>query len=102
MKNLLVDENWIFKKMYKKDFRYSLMEILNEAGVPQTLSREKFINLSWHKYNNENKNAPLFHDYIEKDACRFVIGILKKSNMYSKYRLFMGDVLFKVLPIKKE
>ena len=85
--------------MYKKEFRHSLLKILNEAGVPQSLSRERFINLSWHMFNN---GGSLFHNAIEKDACRFVIGKLKKAHMYCKYRVFMNDTLFKSFIKKKE
>ena len=85
--------------MYKREFRRSLLDILKKAGISQTLSREKFINLSWHKFNN---GGPLFHDAIGKKACRFVISRLKKAHSYYEYRAFMGDPLIKLVTIEKE
>lgn len=74
--------------MTRKEFRHKLLNILNEAGVPQTLSRERFIRLSWHKYQH---GGPLFNDTVGKDACRFVFLKLKKNQAYVNYRIFMGD-----------
>lgn len=92
-------ENWISDIMRKKDFRHNLVEILKKTGIPQTLSREKFINLSWHKFNN---GGPLFHDAIGINACRYVMSFLKKSHNYYEYRAFMSDPLYKPVAIKEE
>jgi len=86
--------------MYKKEFRHSLLEILDKAGVPQNMLREKFIRLSWHKYNNIS--APLFHDTKEKNACNYVLRMLKKTHLYAEYRVFIGDPFFCTFINKKE
>ena len=74
--------------MTHKVFRHKLLDILNDAGVHQTLSRERFIMLSWHKYQH---GGPLFSDAVGKEACRFVFSKLKKTHKYFNYRKFMGN-----------
>jgi hypothetical protein len=74
--------------MNKREFRHKLLDILKAADVPQTMSRERFINCNWKKKNGEKY---LFHNDIEKDACRFVIKKLKKYKKYNEYQSFMRD-----------
>ena len=74
--------------MNRKDFRRKLVAILKDAGVSQSLSRERFVNLSWKKVNGEKC---LFLSDIEKNACSFVIKKLKEAHKYHEYRYFMGN-----------
>lgn len=74
--------------MTHNEFRHKLLNTLDEAGVPQTISRERFIRLSWHKYKH---GGPLFNDTDGKEACRFVFSKLKKTHKYYEYRKFLGN-----------
>ncbi len=72
-------------------FRHALVELLEQSGIMQSPTREKFISLSWKVYTSPKDNLKLFANRFEKNRYDVYFKKIKKKKLWGKYLYIITD-----------